>query len=1421
MTTETQRPPARSGASVSGGNGSGSGSVLLAGLWEEAPFARLPWDAPAELRELVDEVENPRRVYAVHKASRRHNFQLLIQLYIVQLRDGCGTATCGNATCLSFRKRLAGKAPLRRYNTTSARTLAIHLATQDNPEAGLCPTLKLPQSPPDALNSVIFTPKHAPMHGLANTGSVKPNPSALRSRASNDEVSKGSNGVKSVLGAKRSPSEADKATGRKTGKTPSPPPIAYPAPRHANSDKNEEHDKDELYFTITEKPVSKDYRSFAANMFGTVAFKMLEWLTPASVETMTDAADVLQGGLQPSARKVSKPSSGKATPDQPLGQSPAPTPDVPSGEMESKDGSTATTGRVEPSDRGGSPAETQKDQPVASISQRAPSPPNGHASTNGNGNAVRNASARMRAPTSTRQQQRKLSVDPFAADADDIPPVLSPLLSGVQGDLNPIAPSTRSLKSTAPTIARPISQLSSAGFFDSVPLEKMPPLNLKGSFEASQKSARTQADILIHSGSDTSLPQSRSSSSRSRSSDRSSSNQSSAANDLDGAGADSAEDAALDILLPQTLTRLNADVVEFVCDVLQDDCTREVHMLEPPVVKQFHKQTRGSRSPPLRRKPKPQGRQQDVHLAEDWRLFVEQSLFYVLSDPRALISSFTKQGQLYDTHTLWYCMLRLTRVAPSLVLHSLWVAAKALLVPTKTLLAQRLPEARLAPHKQQSLLTDAEAGMLMAICLHALVAVAPVVKNESQLYDMSRIRSQGLSLAGSGLVVRQPAELCLQYDDAFSNDLALRLARVLFSAIAAQRTFNGSSGSDGALAGTIAGQGRRGSRPAEGTMDILAPLFSQLDFLNMDAAYILNFSFPDRTLHETRVPTLLLDWARAVMLSEWTGSPAVPGDGHFGGALALIAAIYEKRQALLVGDVQFRTEYFAERLDEMEMPVAWLSFTSTRKHRHLLDLPFIFSPTSLVSYFRAINFSRMNRSFEESSSLQSRMNAIISPGSLIINPHHKKVLQDLLKMASTKYLVLDISRSSILSDAFDQLWRREQRELLRPLKVRLGENSGEEGIDSGGVQYEFFRLALTEALDPNYGAFTVDSRTHMTWFNPTTLEADWKFELIGLLVSLALFNGISLPVTFPKALYRKLLGEPVDELHHIADGWPDLASGLTALLEWNEQDGAVEDVFVRTYEFSVDLFGQPISRVMGDDCAPWPKIRENVLHDIEARATTPIGMSDTTTAAATHVAAARSEPAEDPSAPNASPLAAGNPGDDAPMVTGENRNAYVTDYIRYLTDVSVRAQYEAFSRGFRKCLHPKSLTLLTPALLQSLLEGEQTIDMDELRQHTRYVGWDTGHATVSDFWSIVSAYDEPMKRKLLEFVTASDRMPVGGAKTMQFVLQRNGEEEAVGGHLPTAYTCYGTLLLPEYPNREVLQERLAMALENAKGFGFS
>lgn len=1038
--------------------------------------------------------------------------------------------------------------------------------------------------------------------------------------------------------------------------------------------------------------MSKDYRSFAATTFGTVAFKMLEWLTPHAIDKVSDiVSDLTIGTSSDNASLRTKPlesvtdSSGTSTTDEPQKPTADEPPKLP----------------------------TNSSDPADSIRAR-----------------------RTFRTSSSSKSSRVTYLDPLPpVKPQDKPALKSPTPNGIPEKLHWHPKSNAAVKS------RGIPDMPTRpAFFEHVSTPTAPRTQTNSEQVVELSEIDSDKDV-------TDTP-------------AESSAESEIATDP---VPESAPESSIDYPLPQSLNQLNVDLVDFICDIFLEDRTLETPWLGRPDDCSPTTMPQNRHGSLIRRQVMPQS-----SLTRQWKTFNEQTIFHVLSNPRSLVSSFTRDEKLYDSHTLWYCMRRLTRVAPSLVFHSLWMAAESLFAPPRSMDTRNTS-------KKRKPLSNHDAGCVMSICLHALVAAAPTAPDSRTLYEMSRIRANGLVLPGNGVTARQPPAMCLDYDDIFSNDLALRLARRLFCAVAARHIF-----------ADVTDDSRQRSRD----IDVLQPLLDQLDLLSTASVRILEFAQSERLLHETRVPTLLLDWARVVLLDGWDGQAEFTSDSAFGGALSLVStmcksfAIYhssanlsdKNRNVLLLGDIQFRVDYFSERLDSIEMPVAWRTFRRTKQRRHILEYPYLFSPETLVSFFRSINFSRMSRRWEESSSLKTRMAAIVDPGSLITNPHHKVVLQDLLKTASAKYLILEIGRENVLRDAFDQLWRREERELLRPLKVHLGEEGGEEGFDSGGVQQEFFRMAMAECLDPQYGAFTVDDRTRMAWFVPGSVVESWKYELVGILVSLAVYNGLTLPITFPKALYRKLLGQPVNELHHIADGWPDLASGLTTLLEWDEKDGLVDDIFSRTYEFSVATLGRNVTRQMSKDGTTWPQ-----------------GITDS--------------PAEEE--------------EEAPLVTNDNRDEYVSDYIRYLTDVSVRPQYKAFERGFRRCLERKSLSLLSPPILQSLVEGVQDIDVSELRRYTRYVGWNASHRAVRDFWSIVKKYDDRMKRKLLEFVTASDRVPVGGMRNLQFVVQKNGEEEEDGGHLPTAYTCYGTLLLPEYKDKDSLRERLGMALENAQGFGFA
>lgn len=298
------------------------------------------------------------------------------------------------------------------------------------------------------------------------------------------------------------------------------------------------------------------------------------------------------------------------------------------------------------------------------------------------------------------------------------------------------------------------------------------------------------------------------------------------------------------------------------------------------------------------------------------------------------------------------------------------------------------------------------------------------------------------------------------------------------------------------------------------------------------------------------------------------------------------------------------------------------------------------------------------------------------------------------------------------------------------------------------------------------GMFTVDPKTHMTWFQPGTLEPLWKFKMLGVLFSLAIYNGITLPVTFPLALYNLMLNsrftflDDHTSIDYIRDGWPDLAKSLEMMLNW--QDGDVAEVFTRQYAFSYEAFGQTVDIDM-------------TKHDDESVLS-----------------------------------------DETPLVTNENRGMFVRDYVTYLILHTIRPQLKAFKKGFHTCLEPRSLDLFTPKTLRQLVEGTQTISIPELRAYATYEDYDATHPTVSMFWDIVQNYSQEDATHLLEFVTASDRVPVTGYKSLTFNIVRMGRDSE---QLPTSSTCFGKLYLPEYKDKEKMARKLKLAIQHAKGFG--
>lgn len=732
---------------------------LFAGLWQESPFVRLPPDAPPQLGPFVRDIENPRRVYAIHRASRRHDFQLLVQLYIQQLRDGCGSTTCITPTCFSCRRRLVGKSPIRRYNPTSARTLAIYLASQDNPERGICPSLRRTRDTTPAVSNLVFS----------KCSVSKPSNFKSTDGVAQNTISKAANQLQLTDGP------LSKSQG-----------AEVPEMTTNDAHRGTEALQHPTEICISERPVTRDYRSFAATAFGTVAFKMIEWLTPNSLDAMS--------------KKISELDSSSESPPQ--------TAPTPSSESQSATGKDAR----DHNDNCDSTASPHKPSPNTDVNDVAESRGKKEQTT------PRRTSKPAFRPKSTVETTRRKSIEPVCVttETDNTTLHRSTRMNGYHPDKL-----SRRTKSPTTITFKP-------AFFENVPIPPSVADEVTVTSSDGEESTKEEMSKPVRSGS----THEHEHISRQQSAEEAQNE------DFDDA-------TAIDYPLPQTLSQLNIEIIDFICDVYIDDGTLE----DPPrgtlssgedysVLKDRH--GHWARTP----------RQRDAVYKNEWRAFHEQVLFSVLSDPAALVTSFSKDGKLFDSHTLWHCMLRLTRASPSLVLHSLWMSAASLF---------SLPEGNNRKDTDNSRrLSACQADSVTSICLHALVALVPVVSDSKTLYDLSRVRSHGLALANSGASSRRSSGLCLSYNDVFSNSLALRLARRLFLSIDVRHQH---------------------AKPA------LSSLLEQLDLRNSGMERILEFTQEERLLHETRVPTLLLDWARAVLLHEWDGKAHFYKDGTFYGAL--------------------------------------------------------------------------------------------------------------------------------------------------------------------------------------------------------------------------------------------------------------------------------------------------------------------------------------------------------------------------------------------------------------------------------------------------------------------------------------------------------------------------------------------------------
>uniref|UniRef100_A0A3B3T4X8 E3 ubiquitin-protein ligase n=1 Tax=Paramormyrops kingsleyae TaxID=1676925 RepID=A0A3B3T4X8_9TELE len=174
------------------------------------------------------------------------------------------------------------------------------------------------------------------------------------------------------------------------------------------------------------------------------------------------------------------------------------------------------------------------------------------------------------------------------------------------------------------------------------------------------------------------------------------------------------------------------------------------------------------------------------------------------------------------------------------------------------------------------------------------------------------------------------------------------------------------------------------------------------------------------------------------------------------------------------------------------------------------------------------------------------------------------------------------------------------------------------------------------------------------------------------------------------------------------------------------------------------------------------------------------------------------------------------------LVTEENKEEYIGLMAEWRFSRGVEEQTKAFLDGFNEVVPLQWLQYFDEKELEVMLCGMLEVDLQDWQRNTVYRHYTRNSKQVIWFWQLVKEVDNEVRLRLMQFVTGTCRLPLGGfAELMgsngpqKFCIEKVGKET----WLPRSHTCFNRLDLPPYKSFEQLKEKLLFAIEETEGFG--
>ena len=349
-----------------------------------------------------------------------------------------------------------------------------------------------------------------------------------------------------------------------------------------------------------------------------------------------------------------------------------------------------------------------------------------------------------------------------------------------------------------------------------------------------------------------------------------------------------------------------------------------------------------------------------------------------------------------------------------------------------------------------------------------------------------------------------------------------------------------------------------------------------------------------------------------------------------------------------------------------------------------------------------------------------------------------------------------VRRTHIFEDSYAEIMRQQPNDLKKRLMIKF---EGEDALDYGGVSREFFFLLSHEMFNPFYCLFEYSAHDNYTLqINPHSginPEHLNYFKFIGRVLGLAIFHRRFLDAHFIVSFYKMILKKKIT----LAD-MESVDADYHRSLQWM-LDNSIEGIMEETFSTMEDKFGEMVT--------------------IELK-----------------------------------------PGGEHIDVTNENKREYVERMVEWRIVKRVEEQFRAFISGFSELIPLDLINVFDERELELLMGGMSEIDVDDWKRFTDYRGFTEQDDVVQWFWQCVQQWPAEQRSRLLQFATGTSRIPVNGFKDLQgsdgprrFTIEKSGEIN----QLPKSHTCFNRIDLPPYPSKEVLENKLVLAIEEGMRFG--